>query len=114
MRLERGPALQKFRARGLKYPDVTDLLTAYEREHPPRLETAVDEQGRPVEELVWGRRTSDPPDPPWPEAVVARQRNAEIRAEIDATSAREQGATQPAGGDGVELNSSRNSSVPPS
>ncbi len=98
----------------MKYPDVTDLLTAYEREHPPRLETVVDEQGRPVEELVWGRRTSDPPDPPWPDAGVARQRNAEIRAEIEATSARGQEASQPAGGDGVESNSTRNSSVPPS
>lgn len=81
MRLECGPAQRKFQARGLKYTDVMNLLTAYEREHPPRLETHLDQEGRAVDELIWGNRMIEPPDPPWANAVVARQRNAEIRAE---------------------------------
>ena len=84
MRLENGPASRKLKDKGFIYSDVIDLLDAYSGAHPPRLEVVREEAGNLVEELIYGRKTDDPPDPPWPNRDAAQKRNAEILAERQA------------------------------
>jgi hypothetical protein len=85
MRLELGPASRKLKDRGFVYSDVIFLLDVYFRLHPSRLELVPDEAGNLVEELIFGRKNENPPDPPWPTREAAQRRNAEILAERDAT-----------------------------
>ena len=84
MRLENGPASRKFREKGFIYSDVIDLLDTYSRAHPPHTELVRDGSGHLVEELIWGRKTDEPPDLPWPNRMAAQRRNAEILAERQA------------------------------
>ena len=80
MALEMGPASRKIRERGLFASDYLQLLDAYSRVNPSRLEQK-EVDGRLVEILLWGRPNPNPPDPPWPDRETAQRRNAEILAE---------------------------------
>ena len=80
MALEKGPAWQKLRERGIFGAELLHLLDAYSRAHLPRLEVK-DVDGRRMEVLGYGRPTPHPPDPPWPNREAAQRRNAEIQAE---------------------------------
>ena len=82
MTVEVGPAGRKLRERGIFGSDLLQLLDAYSRAHPLRLEEK-EVDGRHVEVLVYGRPTPNPPDPPWPDRETAQCRNAEVLAERD-------------------------------
>jgi len=84
MTLVKGPAWRKLRERGIFGAEILQLLDAYSRAHPPRLEEN-EKDGRLAEVLLWGQATPNPPDPPWPDREAALRRNAELLAEREAT-----------------------------
>jgi hypothetical protein len=80
MAIEIGPAGRKLRDRGIFGADLLQLLDAYSRVHPPRLEEkAVD--GQLVEVLVYGQPSQHLPKPPWADRQAALRRNADLLAE---------------------------------
>ncbi len=79
-----GPAGLKLRERGILGVEVRNLLDAYWRSYPPRLEQR-EVNGQAVEVLVYGQPTIDPPEPPWSDRDAAIRRDAELLAEQDAT-----------------------------
>jgi hypothetical protein len=84
MRIEIGPATRKLKDRGFVYTDLTFLLEAYIKAHPPHDQIMKDDAGNLVEEFVFGRKDPNPPDPPWPSREAAQRRNAELEVERDA------------------------------
>ena len=84
MRVEFGPASRKLKDSGFIYTDLTFLLEAYIKTHPPQNEAVQDEAGNLVQEFVFGRKDANPPDPPWPSREAAQRRNDELLTERDA------------------------------
>lgn len=68
-----GPATKRLHANGIAYTDITSLMTAYEREHPPTFDG---------NNLYWGKPDPDPPPCPWPDREAALRREEEIKREI--------------------------------
>ncbi len=81
MAIEIGPTTRKLREKRFVFSDVINLLEAYMRANPPRVERREAVGEVVVEILVWGRSVPNPPDPPWPDREAAQRRNAELLAE---------------------------------
>src|SRR5437868_2691872 len=66
----RGPATEVLHKRGIYYPDITHLMTAYYRENDS------DQQG------LGGKAYSTPLHCPWPNREIAALRDKEMEMEL--------------------------------
>src|SRR2546425_11931612 len=70
----KGPATDELHRRNIYYTDLSHVIAAYYREHPP------DQEG------FGGKHHSAPPPCPWFDRETAIRRDREVEAELEGTA----------------------------